>query len=136
MFINSNKPISRRTSTCINFVSLGLQQMLKLATLGLRTRRGKSVNPPSASNQSIESIAYTAASSKMRLGTAARVCNFYWHTRSFMCPNRQKCVVLQSGCLDGLCCGPLRPIHHPRLWIRFLCNTKMSVHYVLFQHSA
>ena len=36
--------MSRHTSTCINFVLLGLQQMLKLAKLGLRTRRGKSVN--------------------------------------------------------------------------------------------
>ena len=77
-----------RTSTCINFVLLGLQRMLFLATLGLRTRRGKSVNRPSGSNQSIESITYTAAAFKMRLGSAARVCTFYWHTRSFMCPNR------------------------------------------------
>lgn len=89
MFINSNKPISRRTSTCINFVLLGLQQMLKLATLGLRTRRGKSVNRPSGSNQSIESIMYTAAASKMRLDNAARVCTFYWHTRPFVCPQQR-----------------------------------------------
>jgi hypothetical protein len=57
-------------------VLLGLQQMLKLATLGIRTRRGKSVNRPSGSNQSTESITYTTAASKMRLGGAARVYTF------------------------------------------------------------
>jgi hypothetical protein len=112
MFINSNKPRSRRTFTCINFVLLSLQQMFKLATLDLRIRRGKSVNRPRNSNPLLVSILYTAATSKLRLGSAARVCNVYWHTTSFI---RPKDVNVWFCDLDGLCCGSPRPIHHPRL---------------------
>jgi hypothetical protein len=70
-------------------VLLGLQQMLKLATLGHRTPRGKSVNRPSGSNQSIESIMYTAAASKMRLGSAARVYTFLLAYQFFHVPQQR-----------------------------------------------
>jgi hypothetical protein len=64
MFINSNKRRSRRTSTSIHFVLLSVQQMLKLATLGLRTRHGTSANQWRSSSQPIVSILCTAAASK------------------------------------------------------------------------
>jgi hypothetical protein len=133
MFINGNIPRGRHTSTCINLVLLSVQQMLRLATLGFRTRRGTSANRSRSPNQSIVSILYTAAASKCDWAVQLVFVLFTGTPDISFAPTDRDCgYAMQPGCLDGLSFWPPRPIHQPRLWIHFQWNTKRLMHSVCF----